>query len=94
MQRFKQNTLQNRWVFLGVITLQVAGWSNPGVRQLVPRDNAHAALAGGDEDQLGAAADDAYLEGDDRAGGAGRRRRGGSEKGLGLEQAGVAAQMG
>ena len=48
------------------------------------RDDAHAALAGGDEDKFGPAADDADLEGYDGAGGAGRRRPGGSEKGLGL----------
>jgi len=63
-------------------------------REFMRRDNAHAPVVGRDEFQFRAAADDAYLEGDDRAGGAGRRRRGGSEKGLGLEQAGVAAQMG
>ena len=63
-------------------------------REFMRRDDAHATAAGRDEHRCGAAADDADLEGDDGAGGAGRRRRGGSEKGLGLEQAGVAAQMG
>ena len=32
-------------------------------RQFVRRDDAHAAVAGGDEDQFGAAADDADSEG-------------------------------
>ena len=35
-------------------------------RQLVRRDDAHAALAGGDEVKFSAAADDADLEGDNR----------------------------
>jgi hypothetical protein len=36
-------------------------------RQFVRQDDPHAALVGGDEDEFGAAADDANLEGDDRA---------------------------
>jgi len=36
-------------------------------RQSVRRDDAHAATAGGDEDEFGQAADDAHLEGDDGA---------------------------
>jgi hypothetical protein len=38
-------------------------WSDVPDWQLVRRDYPHAALAGGDEDEFSAAADDANLEG-------------------------------
>ena len=38
-------------------------WSDVPDWQLVRRDDAQAALAGGDEDEFGAAADDAHLDG-------------------------------